>query len=409
MSYVLQIWEQPLGAAYPRNLEEALAWVSHLHDQSPGQNPKFIEFARRLTERYIDLGAPEADDMDPDQLAWTDGPMDGITNRAVYNIGIATGDLFEEVHPFVVDTARSLGLNVGDDQAGEFHYANGVVQAVKERFHPRGERGLGPAGADLLPMEAMLELICLRLSPLMKRLGYTLRPEPPPAGNNRYIERAFRAPSPTGWHHLEITVFDRRPGYMGFHLDAISCCRAVSDLQRRRYYGLAPDAPLPAYTPDPERDNGENGDVSTTLLRQHAWMTDEANLTATDDPMYVLLSMADLAPALAHLSAQIQTRLLPLLRCYDSIAALDAMCNGRFDGDHANPKGPGLRSSVFFTGYYRYSLHHLYIAWLAGNPRLPAMCDAFLHGITLEGRSVFAGADDEVREAVAYLRAHRRK
>jgi hypothetical protein len=405
MSYVLHIWEQPLGSAYPRNLEEAVAWTGHLHQQSPGQNPKFIEFARRITARYIDLAAPEADDMDPDQLAWTDGPIDGITDGAAYGIGIATGDLFYDVRSFVIDTARSLGLNVEDDQAGEFHYANGMVQMLKERVPARDEQHLGRASADLVPMEALLELICLRLAPMLKRHGYTLRPEPPPAGNEKYIERAFRAASPTGWHQLEITAFDRRPGYMGFIIDAISCCRAVSDLQRRHHYGLAPDAPLPAYTPDPRHDRGENGDVSTTMLRQYTWLTDEAGLLATDDCRYVLLSMADLAPAIAHLSTQIQTRLLPLLRCYDSITALDAMCNGAFS---LNPKAPGLRSSVFFTGYYRYSLHHLYIAWLAGNPNFNAMCDAYLDGITKEGRSVFAGADDEVRDVVAYLRKYRR-
>jgi hypothetical protein len=421
MSYVVQIWEQAPGYAWPRNVDDAVAWLDWLQDFSPGQNPKFIEFARRLTARYPDLSSPEARLLPVEEQAWSDGPMNGETDAMVYGIGIATGNKFEEVHPFVLATARALGLCVADEQAGQYHFPNGLVLGLRGTpRHVRDEARLGPASADLLPKEALIELICLRLAPLLKRRGYT--PLFPPAASTPaagepaapgerppgppYIERRFRAEHPTGWHTLEITVYDRRPGYMAFQLDAGSCCRAVSGLQRRADAALAPDAPLPAHVPDTAAGDADThdpdpGDITTTFLRQYQWMTDTAGLTGTDEVLYILLSMADLAPAVAHLSEQLETRLLPLLRCYDSIAALDAACNGTFEA-------PSLKASVFFAGYYRFALHHLRIAYLAGNPHLEAMCAKYEEMLGKEGRSVFAGADEAVRDCVAYLRAHSR-
>jgi len=430
MSYVVQIWEQAPGYAWPRKVDDAVAWLDWLQDLSPGQNPKFIEFARRLTARYPDLSSPEARLLPVEELAWSDGPMNGETKAMVYGIGIATGNKFEEVHPFVLATARALGLCVADEQAGQYHYPNGLVLGLRGTpRHVRDEARLGPASADLLPKEALIELICLRLAPLLKRHGYAPLFTPavssaaapasavssagsePAAPDERppgppYIERRFRAEHPTGWHTLDLTVYDRRPGYMAFQLDAGSCYRAVSDLQRRADAALAPDAPVPAHVPDPAAGDADThdpdpGDITTTFLRQYQWMTDTAGLTGTDEVLYILLSMADLAPAIAHLSGQFETRLFPLLRCYDSIAALDAACNGTFDA-------PSLKASMFFPGYYRFALNHLRIAYLAGNPRLEAMCAKFEEMLGKEGRSVFAGADEEVRDCVAYLRAHPR-
>ena len=102
MSYVVHIWEQAPGHAWPRKVDDAVAWLDWLQDLSPGQNPKFIEFARRLTACYPDLSSPEARLLPVEEQAWSDGPMNGETKERVYGIGIATGNKFGEVRPFVL-------------------------------------------------------------------------------------------------------------------------------------------------------------------------------------------------------------------------------------------------------------------------------------------------------------------
>lgn len=125
MSYILHIWEYPL----PDRIAQADQIQTQLSAQQSTQNPKFIELARRLTQRFPCITT--LDDEDPDAV-WSDGPLNGKTERAVYSIGIQTG-FVNVVVPFVVSTASALGLTVYDMQAGEAHLPNNVVLTLPGR------------------------------------------------------------------------------------------------------------------------------------------------------------------------------------------------------------------------------------------------------------------------------------
>src|SRR5687768_10516130 len=118
MGYALHVWEKPADRPWPRDAAEANRLFSELQDRKPaGQNPKFVDLARRLTGRFPCIASREAEDMPESELAWSDGPLDGKTNKAVYGIGLLLQRI-DEVYPFVVEQARTLGLNVADLQSG---------------------------------------------------------------------------------------------------------------------------------------------------------------------------------------------------------------------------------------------------------------------------------------------------
>ena len=119
MSYVVHFWSQPI----PKSLDQAHQIFTSLQNDSRGQNPLFPMLAKRLTARFPCI--LELDEDDP-RAAWSDGPLDGLTQNGTYGIGIQT-DKVDEVQPFVVETATSLGLVVSDDQQGEVYLPGGTL------------------------------------------------------------------------------------------------------------------------------------------------------------------------------------------------------------------------------------------------------------------------------------------
>jgi len=368
MSYVLQIWEQPLARAWPDKVKEAVANVERLHGISSGQNPKFIEFARRLTARFPCITSPASPGTHPEDEAdaWSDGPLDGKTQEPVYGIGLNT-DMPDAQWPLVInhvlDTARALGLSVFDDQAGEFHYANGHILDANGRMRPRvATRGLGPAAGDMPPCEALLDLFCLRLAPLFARHGFVLDTQAPVNRQRDWIERKFIARRATGWHQFTVNISDRRPAYVAFYVDIASCFSAVS---RFRQYVIHEGSPPP-----------EAPDLSTSFLRQNAWLNDTLGMAAGDPGHSIATRMHDLDRIAAHFTEQAETRLLPLLRCYERIEDLNTILNPE-----------PLPVSLFFPGYYKYASDHLAAAYLAGDPRIEILCKLF------HDKTVGAGED----------------
>ena len=132
MSYTLQIWEKPADAPWPTTIDDALALVDRLHDGAQRQNPRFLVLAHKLTRRYPCITSPEAEALPEEEWAWSDGPLDGRTRNPVWVIGIALGDLFEEVVPFVVEQANAVGLSVTDGQGGEVYLANRKVLSIRD-------------------------------------------------------------------------------------------------------------------------------------------------------------------------------------------------------------------------------------------------------------------------------------
>jgi hypothetical protein len=88
--------------------------------------PEFPALAGQLTARYPCICSPEMEEVAEEEWAWSDGPLDGDSETAVYGIGI-NHDRTDEVVPFVISTARALGLNVLDEQRGICFMKDGTV------------------------------------------------------------------------------------------------------------------------------------------------------------------------------------------------------------------------------------------------------------------------------------------
>ncbi|MEO8248885.1 MAG: hypothetical protein ABI589_05900 [Burkholderiales bacterium] len=169
MSYVLHVWEAPV----PATLEEADKLHETLSRQGGGQNPKFIEFAKRLTQRFpdVDEEGDEEGEGEGDPMVWTDSPATGHTDAAVYGIGVQTEYLVDTVVPFVVATARALGLVLFDMQAAEAHLPDGRVLTLPGRDPARVE----PAPArqsEVLDRKDLVTIIQGVLTPLLAAHGF---------------------------------------------------------------------------------------------------------------------------------------------------------------------------------------------------------------------------------------------
>jgi hypothetical protein len=127
MSHVIHIWDHyPL----PADDEEAAELLYRLSDQTTPQNPKFIELAKRLKERFPDSPSESRVLVDFDDasgydsyLDWPEGRPDGFTNEAVYSMA-KSADI-DVILPVLLEIADSLGLTVHDD--GETYLPGGKV------------------------------------------------------------------------------------------------------------------------------------------------------------------------------------------------------------------------------------------------------------------------------------------
>lgn len=127
MSYVLHLWEHPV----PASVAEAEQIHTRLCAERAGQNLKFIELATRLTGRYPCMTTLEDDD-GIEEVARSDGPLDGETDSPVYSVGVQPA-MLGKVVPFVAATAGAIGLIVYDMQAAEMHLPGGRVLTLPGR------------------------------------------------------------------------------------------------------------------------------------------------------------------------------------------------------------------------------------------------------------------------------------
>ena len=125
MSYVLQIWRTPV----PMTFDEAGDICSRLQRARAASRPEYVELASHLAARHPDIGDLDEDD---DPGVWTDGPLAANARAPVFGVGVQTHAL-SEVVPFVIESARALGLLVYDSQSGMVHLADGRVLGVAHR------------------------------------------------------------------------------------------------------------------------------------------------------------------------------------------------------------------------------------------------------------------------------------
>ena len=125
MSYVLQIWRTPV----PVSVGEAGDICSRLQREGAAARPEYAVLASRLVARYPDICDLAEDD---DQGVWSDGPLATNARAPVFGLGVQTHASVEVV-PFVIETARALGLLVYDFQAGTVHLTDGRVLGLEHR------------------------------------------------------------------------------------------------------------------------------------------------------------------------------------------------------------------------------------------------------------------------------------
>ncbi|MES2944702.1 MAG: hypothetical protein V4772_17690 [Pseudomonadota bacterium] len=130
MSYVVNIWEQPARLSMPDKAETIWRMLDVLHRQVPGQNPKFLALARQLMAVF-----PEEQDEDGEGSVWLEGVADGRTDKAVWKLGLYSGERLDEVQAVLAARATALGLNVADEQAGDIYLAGGRILSQRPGAH----------------------------------------------------------------------------------------------------------------------------------------------------------------------------------------------------------------------------------------------------------------------------------
>ena len=106
----------------PIDDQEALDWIqtqfdSYYEDDRPA-HPKFKELHDSLTSRYPCIC--ELPDDDIDDGVWSDGPLINNFSHDLAMIAVPFSRV-EEVIPFTIQTAISLGCSVLDLQSMEVH------------------------------------------------------------------------------------------------------------------------------------------------------------------------------------------------------------------------------------------------------------------------------------------------
>ena len=116
MSYNVAILKMPVPE------DDAQAWNTLgevARRPAEGEVPHvFHQLIDRLTERYPCIC--DLSDDDVNDGAWSDGPLRNNATPNMTVLGIVSSKV-QEVQPFVVETATSLGLVVFDEQAGAIY------------------------------------------------------------------------------------------------------------------------------------------------------------------------------------------------------------------------------------------------------------------------------------------------
>lgn len=370
MSYVLQVWQQPDILPLPHDPDSAAMLVGALQGRAPDAPARFVELATRLTRRYPCICSPEARRLPEHRLAWSDGPLDGGADSSVYGIGLNTG-MLDDVLPFVLDTALSLGLNVADEQTGRYYLSNRRVLGVID----------APAG-PLPDKDALLAMLAERLDPVLAAQGLAPDPGASHWRSQAAVMRQYREAFAAGSHTLRLTVTEQH-GHLtwsvmvGSRFDRIGRAAAYFE-----YGSQQPEDAL----------EGE-----TIVLRQQAWLQAAAPDVELDGQRaYVVRRLADVERTAADMVEQMKRRLFSMLSLFKSTRGIDILLNPQ-----------PVSSSFYFMAYYMCTPNVL-AAYYARNPQLEALCRELLdrtNGLRLAAG--FATTQlDKLRRCIAYVRSN---
>lgn len=339
MSYALHIWEQPAGCPVPVSIEAADHLLNQLHDTSSGQNPKFIQLAQRLTARFPCICSPKAENLPESEWAWSDGPLNGETESAVFGLGL-NSEMLDSVRPFVLQQAKSLGLNVMDEQAGEVFLTDGKVLRQSGSSAPSN---VPEKDYDDVPKRAALvQIVFEKLTPFLAQYGFKARKS----------DRSFKRTFPNGWNVLDISSGDMWPLNAPFSFNAQIRFNEVTNLMCALGF--------------PEKPSDQVKLSYTAGAPQVRWMDGEIHSFQSREGSYVVRSYSEIDAVIEHLKMKLETRLLPILEKCKTIEGLDEVLNPN-----------SVTDSIFFPGH-RWGYAHLITAYLAHNPNLEQLCQEFL-------------------------------
>ncbi len=368
MSYVLKIWENPSGAVLPATVNEAVGLLEKLHKSRPGQNPKFILLAQRLTKRFP---CPSSDDVpsdvedisEDDDWAWGGASMDGKADAAVYVLGVNIR--IEGLRPFVIQEANELGLCVMDDQAGEIYLPGGKFLSV--HASPASQPVPEIDDDDVPKTRELAKHIFERLTSILAQKGYK-------AGKKNL---SFKRELSNGWHQISVvTGKDWWPLRAEFEVTFRTRYHPVTDLANN-LLGLAS---TPELMPDKDR--------ATAVALQRDWMDDAAGgFIEGRAKRYVVHKNSEIGTVFKHLTMKLETRVLPLLHESETIEGLDALMN---------PEPPSKSIFTVIGG----GEDQLITAYLARNTRLKPLCDEFYN---LASR---AGYGEDIKQCIQYFNSH---
>lgn len=351
MSYVLHLWDAQEAEA-PADVRGALAIVERLRARQPARRA-FPGLARRLTARYPCITSEAARAISELEWAWSDGPLDGGTDSAVYSIGLSTA-MVDEVLPFVVREANALGIAVLDPQGGQAHLPGGQVLGHGAQPQWQPDQEFDPADRDLA------RIVLERLTPLLAPQGF----------KPRRSDFSFKQKFPGGWHVINLVV----RGYdVGFLID--SRLDAVAELTALIFPPVPPENPANWWT---------------TMLSDKQWAG-----PAHGSSGYAAMGQGQIDGMLAQFEGVWNAKLGPALAQYRDVQGLDRLLNG-----------PPLGQSLFYKGKYHLTANIL-AAYLADNPRLPAICAEVLAHVESGGTSN-AMHIELTRACVEYVRSHPR-
>lgn len=374
MTYVVQIWEPAQQQAVPGKIQDVVQMVEAIQNTCPGQNPKFLELAKRLTRRFPCICSEKGAALPEDEWAWTDGPLDGETDEAVYGLGLNLS-MLEKVRPFVLQQAQALGLCVLDQQAGEAYWSDGKFLSIPQPPQvARSEKNYD----DIPKMQEVRQLVADRIEPLLNAYGFKRK-----KGGLKY-KRTF----PLGWQTIDITKeADKWPSYATFDVQASSRIHVISDLKMAiNKPELLPEgfSGIPIFSKK-ERDQYAYETISTVLRR---WMDDKHPFLNSHSKLYEVRSYSEIDTVIAHLIQKLETRLLPVMEKSKDIAGFNAMVNTEPLSDSVWNLMVGANPNII-------------AAYLAGDPRLEKLCEYFA-----KTQLCYEGTQPSTLRCIEYVRSH---
>lgn len=342
MSYVVEIFEPPEGEAAPADLAAVRATLKRMHAMAPATHGKFDELVDALTRRFPDITSKEAESLAEWELAWTDGPLSGGTDSAVYMLGLRR---LGDVHRFVIETANAFGLAVFDTQAGGAWYPGRLSYGNAAGFvDAPSDRGEYPDIPDVA------QAVSRRIAPLLAVHGFK------PLAKGRKFKRRIPGGSQVVTIGMDV---DFDPCYFGVFADVR--LDAVADLAIRLVY--------PHFIGAKGEDAFHAGAV---MLRPEEWMQGKAGFVEPRTYPCRVDGWEEMDAVIAHAARQVESALLPILDGSRTVEDLDRLMN-------SDP----LDASPFFHKYGDFTgAKNLIVAHLARNAGIAELYERILAKVT---------------------------